>query len=793
MPSAFRSKPYTQLNLGVNLRGMTGGVNMAPGEAHDVLDMLPRDDGAVMKHWGWERANTSALTGRPVGVIGFTYKGKNNAVTGSSDTARPGNFGIADVGPDFTRRGELYSGALVLTDSTVYRWEPATQAFVSVSLPASHSVDLHPKPSFIIYNNNVYICGYTTSTSSSGNMRYDPVDEILYAVGWESIPTAATVAASAGSESLLEGAVYKYGMSYLDIYTGEESPIIESAAFTATSTGEATLTLTRYTEATEGRHFNTNAVATDSDVGAVLYRTDADGEQLNFLAVVPPGTTTVIDQGAATDPSIRPYYVFKQGKAAVDAGTAGEPLDATDAIPDEPDFNFWTLFKDQFYAVSHGRDYANQLTDLRPTNINRVYWNDFSAENSFVERYTARGYRELPLPEGEILTAMGSTNAHLIPFTQKGAYAMSVTPNYQTGTIGRVSNRLPWNVGCIGASAWTLVNGWMYFLSERGPYRFRSGMGDPQWIGKNLLPLFIDNTSGLCKLNAGMMGEAEIDYDSDANVVRWAFACGSADFLNTNLMYWVDSELLPAPFYGWYFASPMAQCFDKNLALGPLNSDGTPPSPKNRVERMVFGDSDGYINVYEPASQRAGLPSGSLVTGTVVSGNATTVTLTTAANPLLSQDDGLANMRFEIVKDDDSIEVRRIASNTATAVTLSTALQEAPSAGETWYVAGIPAFWRSWVDHLGMPHDRKSMLHLYLTYLNTRSSDVIDVTVLSGDRGLDDVRSRTASLSDYNEKMLISRTGLYFTYEVANTRPDELFTLVALEPEFKVLGRKRQE
>jgi hypothetical protein len=41
--------------------------------------------------------------------------------------------------------------------------------------------------------------------------------------------------------------------------------------------------------------------------------------------------------------------------------------------------------------------------------------------------------------------------------------------------------------------------------------------------------------------------------------------------------------------------------------------------------------------------------------------------------------------------------------------------------------------------------------------------------------------------------MLISRTGLYFTYEVANTRPDELFTLVALEPEFRVLGDKRRE
>lgn len=791
MPSRFQSAPYTQLNLGVNLRGMTGGLDMRIGEAHDAVDIMPREDGAIAKHWGYERLNTSALTGRPVGIKGFTYKGKNND-TGGGDTVRPGNYGIADTGNDFTRRGALYTGAIVLTDSTFYRWEPATQAFVSVSLPANHTVSLHPKPSFIVYNNNVYICGYATSSSSSGNMRYDPTDEVLYAIGWERIPAAATVAASAGTEDLIEGAVYIYGVAYLDIYTGEESPVIESAPFTATSTGEATLTLTAYSEATEARHFNTAAVGTDRDVGFVIYRSEADNTKLNFLAVAQPGTATLVDQGMATDASIHPYYVYKT--SGVDVGA---PLAAAAAIPDEPDFNFWTLFQDQFYGVSQGRDYAGRVQpELRPTNANRIYWNDFKTENSYVERWSATGYRELPLPEGENLTSIGVTNSHLIPFTQKGAYAMSVIPNYQTGTISRIANRLPWNVGCVGAKGHATVNGWLYFLSERGPYRFRPGM-DPQWIGKNLLPMFIDHTSGLCQLNAGMMAEAEVKYDSDANMVRFVFACGASDVLNRNISYWAEADtLLPAPYYGWYFASPEAQCFDMAVGFGPLQADGSPPDPLTRSERFIFGDNDGYINSYEPRSTRAGLPSGNLATGAVVSSTSTVLTATVVGNPLFTQDDGLTGMRLEVEHSDGTIEIRTIASNTATTITVVNAFVVTPTSADLWYVAGIPAFWRSWVDHLGHPHDRKTMLHLYLTYGNTdvaAGNPVIDVTVLSGDRGLTEVRSRTARLDDWNEKILISRTGLYFTYEIANTRPDEMFYLVCLEPEFAIHGIKRSE
>ncbi len=768
MPSAYQSKALTDINLGVNLRGLTGGVSMRPGEAQDALDILPREDGAVYKHHGWERLSTSALTGTPLHIQGFAYKGKNNAVTGASDTARPGNWGIADDGNDFTRRQALYTGCLVFTDSTIYRWEPNGQTFQSVSLPSGVTILAEPRASTITYNNNVYICGF-----ADANLRYDPTDETLYRWGWNVTPTAPTSANTGSGGSLINGAVYNYAYSFLDVYTGEESQVIELAApETGTSTGQVTITLTAYANAATNRHFNDLNVATDSDVGYVLYRTDADRTQLNFLTVVNPGTTTVIDNGAATEASIQPYQRTQT---------------------DEPNFSFMTLFKDQFYAVSRSVGAAQQA---QPANASRIYWNDFNAENSFVERWSVTGYRELPLPQGEQLTAIASTDSHLIPFTQRGAYGISVTPNYASGKVSRVSNRLPWNVGCIGAKAHTTVNGWLYFLSDRGPYRFRSGTGNPQWIGKNLLPLFIDPTSGLCKLNPGSRELAEVEFDADANVVRYVFAVGSATTMNRHLMYWVDGDkFLPAPEYGWFFASTRAQCFDFTSSLAGLDGSAS-LTPFQRFPRMIFGDDDGFINTYEPTSKRGGLPSGLLTTGAVVTGSTTTsLVCTTTASPLLTDGDGLEDLRVEVLYADGHTEVRGIASNTTTAVVPDVAFTTAPTTSATWYIAGIPSFWRSWVDSLGEPHARKTLLHLYLSHQREFDSGThnLTVTVSSGDYDLAVERPRTSSLTDYQEKMLISRTGLFFTYDIANTLPDEMFTLTALEAEFRILGEKRKE
>lgn len=766
MPSKFQSKPYTQLNMGVNLRGLTGGLTMVPGQATDAMDVLPREDGAIFKHYGWLRKNPGALTGRPVALKGFQYKGKN-ADTGGGDTARAGNYGVADdSGPaDFTRRIALYSGCVVLTTSTFYRWDAASQAFASVSLPGGVSVDLNPKPSIVVYNNNLYIVGYTDY-----NLRYDPTDEALYRWGWEAAPSVTPTSTPSAGGSAIAGATYKYGYTFVDMYTGEESPLSATVSFTpAGGNLQTTIACTAYTGS---RHFNALAVATDSDVGIIIYRTDADRDTYNFLTLLNPGTTSYLDTGVQTVASIHPFQ-----------GT----------LRDEPRFSMLDVHKDQFYAATWNE--TRSTGSGQPTNQNRLYYNDFKSVKSYVERWDIRDYRELPLDEGDYISALAATQNMLLVFSPNTCYGVTTVPNLSSGRVDRITTKLPWSVGSVGPKAVHLAGGWLYFLSERGPYRWASGMMEPQWIGKNVAALFNDPTSGLCQLTPGRRRESEVVYDQDANVVRWIFPIGSPALLNTHLMYWVDADKYGGdPANGWFFASTMAQCLDFTMAIAGANPDGTPPDPLLRTPRMAFGDADGYVNTYELRSRRGGLPDSEVASGSVISASVSAVVVTTSSNPLLTQNDGLKGMLFEIAYSDGTTATRRILSNTATTVTVDVPLPTIPTTADTWYVAGIPSFWRSWIDHLGEPHRRKSMLSLEMTYdLRGINSQVLDVAVLSGDmnQGLD--RTRTAALTDYNEKMLISRTDLYFSYEIANSRPDEMWTLMAIEPEFQVLDRKRKE
>jgi hypothetical protein len=79
------------LNKGENLMGWSGSVNMEEGEALAAQDCLPRLDGSVMKHYGYERVTPLPFAARPLALRSFNYKGKNNDEAGGN-TARDGNL-----------------------------------------------------------------------------------------------------------------------------------------------------------------------------------------------------------------------------------------------------------------------------------------------------------------------------------------------------------------------------------------------------------------------------------------------------------------------------------------------------------------------------------------------------------------------------------------------------------------------------------------------------------------------------------------------------------------------------
>jgi len=756
MPKAFFDVATSHLCKGVNFRGFTGSVTMQEGEAQDSLDCLPRDDGAWFGTFGWERINDTALTGRPIATRGFSYRGKNGD-TGGGDTARTGNFGLADDGADFTRRTDEFSTHIVLTDSTGYFWNPSTQTFDTVALPGGVTVDPSPKPSIQVFRENAYIVGWATK-----NLRYDPTDRAFYLWGWEAAAAAPTAVLAAGG-TLTEGAVYRYAYTYFNLYTGEESTMGAISEVTPTSANKTVnLTVIAYTGS---RHFNTLAVTTDTDVGVAIYRTNQDDHAYYLLTTLPPGTLVFADTGLAVDTSLSPFR-----------GT----------MQDEPRFSALEEFKGRFYALA------------KKTNSNRMYYSAFT-HAPFVERWGVLAYRDMPVTEGDSLTAIGRTDATLLVYTRKGLFRTSVIEG--SGPPQIIPTRLPWDVGCVGPRARLTIRGWEYFISDRGPYRWREGLTDPQWIGENISPMFIDPTSGMCKLNERAREETELGYEWLSSTIRMVFAIGKATVPNMHLAYWIEAERVNGdPRLGWWPQSLEIQTMDLSAAISNLDNAGKPADAADRQERLISGDADGYMYQHDIGLGRAGLKSTALAKTTVKSTGSTVSSLATRGT-MFTTGDGLKGLRVEIVDATTGLttETRTILSNTANAIIPVTDFDAIPTPGDIVFVGGIPSYWRSWVDHFGEPHMHKSMLNLRLGYLRTVAGNPVaanqdfrlDINIGAGDFPASFDRKRTASLNQYRRQVLVSLTGVFFVYEIMNSRPDEIFAVTNIEREVAGILAKR--
>ncbi len=751
---AIQFLTHSHLTYGVNLRGLTGGVNMRPGEAQDSLNVVPREDGAFRRIQGWERLNPTALSGRPVAVFGFDYRGKNTA--GGASTARDGNYAQANTDADFTKRNNEFSAYILLTDTTFYRWDQLTAAFVSVSLPGGVAVSV-VKPVFSIANDSVYIVGWADQ-----NLRYDPTDRALYRWGWETAPATPPVLTLLSGGDLVKGAVYKYAYSFFDIYTGEESAMSEAVERVKPVSKRTTrVTITPYTGS---RHFNTLATTEDTDVGVIIWRTLSDQEQFYFITSLNPGVT-FFDDGEAF--GFVPDLVPEEGTQT-----------------DEPRFTAFHEFRNRFYAIS------------RFDNSNRLYFSDLN----FFERFRVRSFVDLPVSEGDALTAVGTTDTTLLVHTRRGGFRVSIGESGESRPQ-IIQTPLPWEAGAVGPAARATRNGYEYWLSERGPMRWQEGMSAPQWIGRPLAPMFVGPNSGVCKLNAEARERSEIGFDWDTNMMLHIFATGAETVPNQFWGYWVDAEKYNNDAEsGWFPLSPRAQAVTNSHSLTGLTIDGVPVSALDRIERLTFADDAGYVYQFETDSRRGGLVPGA-VSKALVTTSSTTTVVQVLLGGLYTTGDGLTGLRCEIFYADGTRHARTIASNTASAITLEEALPSAPAADDVVYIGGMPAFWRSWVDHFGDPHAEKSVIHLSvgmqrLSHAPEASGDFkdwrADVAVGRGVFPQTFKLTREATLDLYRRKMLVSATGIGWVYEISNTRPDEGFVVTNIQPEFEIVLEKRR-
>jgi len=739
-------KSIANLTLGVNYRNLVASRTSLPGEAQDALNVCPREDGGIYKTFGWLRRNPTALTGKPLACKGFSYRGKN---TETGDT-RAGNLGLANDGADFTRRESEYPGFLVLTATTAYVWDPGTEAFIEVdpaAQPQSFVVEPETKPSIEIVQDNCYVVGWATV-----NLRFDPVDRLWYKWGWEEVPAAPTLTPIAGE--LIGGARYEYSVSFQDNYTGEESKMSDVADIKIQSGGGGTLVDASAADYTGDRHHL-------NDVSLVVWRTGADDKSPRFLALLLPeaaADNTVTDDGLARETSLRPF----QGTQA-----------------DEPRLSSLKLFKGRFYGLS------------KSENSHRVYFSHFDKLN-FFERWRILDFRDLEVPEGEVLTGIGGTDTTMLVYSQRGCFRGSVSVSATRMTVG--FQRMPWHVGAVGPRARFTVDGWEYFLSERGPFRWKEGLTAPQNISENLLPLFVDPTSGLCKLNAVGKEKSEVNYDWTTNMVVWTFALGDSEEVNTHIRYWISSTRINSDYtLGWFPASPDIQAMDLSSALVGFDG-GFPESPREKKQEIIWCDSLGYVYEYELGAKRGGLDASETARTTAL--DPITTSQITVPDTLFTTGDGLTGLRLEIESQPDSngdttTEVYTIVSNTAN--TIDAAFTRTPVAGDAVRIAGIPAFWRSWFDHFGQPHQHKTMMDFSLGYQDRNNPDgTIDIGIGAGEFPTTFSRLSSAGMGKYRKKFTVSKTAVFFMYEFSNSFPDELFLITDFDREIEIVPGRRK-
>ena len=214
-------------------------------------------------------------------------------------------------------------------------------------------------------------------------------------------------------------------------------------------------------------------------------------------------------------------------------------------------------------------------------------------------------------------------------------------------------------------------------------------------------------------VNRSQLRRIRCGYSPSRHLVWWAVPVGSSSRLRTLLPYDYRLDRWLPPMDGMEFASFTTFVNSVSGKMAPY-----------------LGDAWGRL--YEMFAQaNDGVPSGTTVSATVTSATANTVVASAAT--FYTTGHGLAGLSVAVISPSGSWQFRRIASNTATTLTLDTtndiAWQNTPQAGWTVIVGGIRWYWTTpWIDG-GRPDKLKR--GAYFTLTGKASADTHRVQVWS--------------------------------------------------------------
>jgi hypothetical protein len=221
-------------------------------------------------------------------------------------------------------------------------------------------------------------------------------------------------------------------------------------------------------------------------------------------------------------------------------------------------------------------------------------------------------------------------------------------------------------------------------------------------------------TRVLRTLTRDALGDIQIGHDETNRIVFWAIPVNGSSRLRVILPYQYElgSWLPPMTGLEWHSFTTFPDATRDTTMLIAGDQWG-------RVYQLFTGDREG-VPTTNPMTT---------LTGTVEA--ATDSTLTDSTASFYTDGDGLAGMPVAVKSPAGVWQWRRIASNTATVLTLDTIddapFSPVPSVGDTYYVGGIEWYFWTAVQDDGDPFLEKRMYHLYVEALALDQDTVLTV------------------------------------------------------------------
>jgi len=311
---------------------------------------------------------------------------------------------------------------------------------------------------------------------------------------------------------------------------------------------------------------------------------------------------------------------------------------------------------------------------------NRIYWSKAGFPESFK---AVTRVRDVLNGRGDRLVGMSDFLGDLYLFGTRSIQRLVFQADPGTGELNTIAGEFGvWNQRCIYG-----LDGALFGWGANGAWMMTGGR--PRWISKKI------DTTVAALVNTALSDQFFAVYDPKEKIIRWHFVATGGSVPRHAMTYDIVGDR-------WIIDQ-----WRQGIDAGVTVASGT-----GNLRLAVTDSTNGRAWYAEGASD--GVPAASTGDYTVAAGSTTTVIQITGSSLPTGTGTDLAGT---ILYDVTSAQERLVASNTTSAITLSTALSAAPASGALVYVGAIPCVVESnWTIFDGM-EEKTSPPCLWLKFI----------------------------------------------------------------------------